>query len=122
MNIFTSNQNSTTGRGHLTNLDAAILTVIQQQGRIHGLAIAVQAEFLTKRILGPGTLYRILRRAEKAGYVRSEWEDRSKEPRHTGPRRRYYEIQDAGRAQLELFGHEYAEFAQALGIGLEPAT
>lgn len=42
-----------------------------------------------------GSVYPILARLEEAGWVESEWET---DQTHSGPRRRYYTLTDAGRA------------------------
>lgn len=50
--------------------------------------------------LPSGSVYPALRRLETLGLVRSDWEA-DKEARDNGrPRRRYYELTKAGRAQL----------------------
>lgn len=50
--------------------------------------------------LPSGTVYPALRRLESQGLVRSDWE-RDKEARDNArPRRRYYELTPAGKAQL----------------------
>lgn len=47
-----------------------------------------------------GTVYPILDRLERGGWVRSRWED---EPGRSGPRRRYYELtEDGARAARPL--------------------
>ncbi|MGA8047551.1 MAG: helix-turn-helix transcriptional regulator [Dermatophilaceae bacterium] len=43
----------------------------------------------------PGTVYPILERLERAGWIRSEWEDDKARP---GPRRRLYEFTAEGAA------------------------
>ena len=40
-----------------------------------------------------GSVYPILERLERSGWVTSEWAD---EPDRTGPRRRYYELTEGG--------------------------
>ncbi|HYM24881.1 MAG TPA: helix-turn-helix transcriptional regulator [Vicinamibacterales bacterium] len=48
-----------------------------------------------------GTVYPALRRLERAGCVRSEWERQRVAVRDARPQRRYYEITAAGRTALQ---------------------
>lgn len=48
-----------------------------------------------------GTVYPALRRLERAGFVRSEWEREQLAVRDGRPQRRYYEITAAGARALE---------------------
>ncbi|GAB3895648.1 PadR family transcriptional regulator [Microbispora bryophytorum] len=50
--------------------------------------------------LGSGTVYPILTRLERIGWVRARWEESDAELR--GPRRRLYELTGEGRAQAAL--------------------
>ncbi|MBC7723451.1 MAG: helix-turn-helix transcriptional regulator [Burkholderiaceae bacterium] len=67
----------------------------------------------------PGTVYPLLDRLERAGWVRSEWED---DPARTGPRRRLYELTAGGalaaRAAVAAFAStERLRAARAAGAG-----
>ncbi len=46
-----------------------------------------------------GSVYPILERLERAGWVSSRWED---DPSRTGPRRRFYELTDEGAAAARV--------------------
>lgn len=50
--------------------------------------------------LPSGTVYPALRRLESQGLVRSDWEADKAARDHARPRRRYYELTPAGKAQL----------------------
>src|SRR5688500_15024858 len=50
--------------------------------------------------LPSGTVYPALRRLESQGLVRSDWETDREAREHGRPRRRYYEMTSAGKAQL----------------------
>lgn len=50
--------------------------------------------------LPSGTVYPALRRLETLGLVRSDWETDKEARDNARPRRRYYELTNAGRAQL----------------------
>ena len=51
-----------------------------------------------------GTVYPILERLERAGWVESCWED---DTSRSGPRRRYYELTDDGRQNAAEVRHTY---------------
>lgn len=56
-----------------------------------------------------GTLYPVLYRLERAGYVTVRWETPDR-----GVPRKYYRLTDAGRDELERLTHEWTTFARAL--------
>lgn len=78
----------------LTRVTAPTLEVVQvllgSTGPIWGLALAKAVE------RAPGTVYPILSRLEDLGWIIGEWEGDSD---HSGPRRRYYRLTDAGRME-----------------------
>ena len=56
-----------------------------------------------------GTLYPVLYRLERAGYVTVRWETPER-----GVPRKYYRLTDAGRDELERLTHEWTTFAKAM--------
>ena len=56
-----------------------------------------------------GTLYPVLYRLERAGYVAVRWETPER-----GVPRKYYRLTDAGREELALLKTEWMAFAQAM--------
>jgi DNA-binding PadR family transcriptional regulator len=65
--------------------------------------------------LPSGTVYPALRRLEKAGLLKSRWE-RAAEARADGrPRRRTYELTDAGREALPDADRKLSEVRRLLG-------
>lgn len=54
----------------------------------------------------PGTLYPLLRRLEKQGLLKSEWETSSNKPR------KYYVLSDTGKKVYHLLCEEYEDMAQ----------
>ena len=50
--------------------------------------------------LPSGTVYPALRRLESQGFARSDWETEEEARDNARPRRRYYELTTAGKAQL----------------------
>lgn len=55
-----------------------------------------------------GTLYPILHRLEKEGWVKCHWED------DTGRRRKWYELTTAGRKQLKQRADEWWRYVECL--------
>ncbi|MFE8016129.1 PadR family transcriptional regulator [Streptomyces antibioticus] len=66
---------------------------------VHGLEICSRAK------LGTGTVYPMLSRLEKAGWVSARWEEdetwQEAATESWRPRRRYYKVTGAGKAALE---------------------
>ena len=56
-----------------------------------------------------GTLYPVLYRLERAGFVTVRWETPQR-----GVPRKYYQLTDAGRAELAQLRQEWISFAQAM--------
>ena len=56
-----------------------------------------------------GTLYPVLYRLERAGYVAVRWETPER-----GVPRKYYRLTDEGRAELERLREEWTAFARAM--------
>ena len=56
-----------------------------------------------------GTLYPVLYRLERAGFVSVRWETPQR-----GVPRKYYRLTEAGRAELAALTHEWTTFARAM--------
>ena len=78
-------------------LDMLVLRVLAD-GALHGYAIAVRLERLSKEVLSveEGSLYPALYRMERRGWLASTWA-----LTETGRRARFYKLTRTGRAQLE---------------------
>ena len=78
-------------------LDMLVLKVLDD-GPLHGYAIAVRLERLSKDVLNveEGSLYPALYRMERRGWLASTWA-----LSETGRRARFYKLTRTGRAQLE---------------------
>ena len=78
-------------------LDMLVLKVLDD-GPLHGYAIAVRLERLSKDVLNveEGSLYPALYRMERRGWLASHWA-----LTETGRRARFYKLTKTGRAQLE---------------------
>jgi PadR family transcriptional regulator PadR len=66
-----------------------------------------------------GTLYPVLYRLERAGFVTVRWETRGR-----GVPRKYYRVTDAGRQELARLSHEWTTFARSMArlLGHEEGT
>ena len=78
-------------------LDMLVLKVLDA-GPLHGYAIAVRLEHLSKEVLSveEGSLYPALYRMERRGWLGSSWSITD-----TGRRARFYKLTRNGRAQLD---------------------
>ena len=78
-------------------LDMLVLKILEG-GALHGYAIAVRLERLSKDVLTveEGSLYPALYRMERRGWLASTWAVTD-----TGRRARFYKLTKAGRSQLE---------------------
>jgi len=78
-------------------LDMLVLKTLQQ-GRLHGYAIAVRLDQLSREVLQveEGSLYPALYRMEARGWLTSEWA-----VTETGRRARFYKLTRKGKAQLD---------------------
>ena len=66
--------------------------------------------------LPSGTVYPVLGRLERDGYVRSKWEAQAVAQREKRPPRRYYEISAAGSRALTESAEHYRTLGSRLGI------
>lgn len=73
-------------------------------------------EVVSRTGLASGTVYPTLGRLKRSGLVRAHWEDQRTADRDGRPRRRYYELTDAGRLALA----EGRERIAATVAALEP--
>lgn len=64
-----------------------------------------------------GTLYPVLYRLERAGFVTVRWETPDR-----GVPRKYYRLTDAGREELEQLRHEWTSFAKSMARLLRQDT
>lgn len=66
--------------------------------------------------LPSGTVYPVLGRLERDGYVRSKWESQAVAQRDKRPRRKYYEITAAGSRALATSLEHYQTLGGRLGL------
>ena len=87
----------------------AVLGAVSQ-GIRYGFDIMDAAE------LPSGTVYPVLGRLERDGYVRSKWESQTVAQREKRPPRRYYEITAAGSRALAASVEHYRTLGGKLGL------
>ena len=66
--------------------------------------------------LPSGTVYPVLGRLERDGYVRSKWESQTVAQREKRPPRRYYEITAAGSRTLAASVEHYRTLGGRIGL------
>ncbi len=82
-------------------LDAFVLAVLSR-GDTYGYALT--QEVRTKIDVSESTLYPVLRRLQKSGYL-----DTYDEP-YMGRNRRYYRLTDQGKQQIEVYKEEWQDY------------
>ena len=92
------------------SLELAILHLLSS-GEAYGYEIVSKLTAETNGALevSDGTLYPVLYRLERAGFVDVRWETAQR-----GVPRKYYRLTDAGRAELASLTHEWTTFARAM--------
>jgi DNA-binding PadR family transcriptional regulator len=114
--------------GILLSIEIAILRAgidLMRTGStgFYGYAIAkeIRDQESARRLTAHGTLYRALERMEKAGFLRSRWEDPSLAASEERPRRRLYEITAEGEAALAAALQQTPQPKESLKRGLAPS-
>ena len=81
-------------------------------GETYGYEIVTKLKAETNGTLEvtDGTLYPVLYRLERSGFVQVRWET----PAHRGVPRKYYRLTDAGYAELSRLTHEWTTFSNAM--------
>jgi PadR family transcriptional regulator, regulatory protein PadR len=104
-------------RGHLESVVLAVL----ERGPAHGFEIMQRLDGASRGALQlkEGTLYPVLYRLEKQGYLLGAW-DESNAPK-PGPRRRIYKLTKSGKKQLAKHRAEWQHFVETIG-GIVGAT
>ena len=87
-------------------------------GALHGYGISTRIAERSDGALGleDGALYQALHRMEERGWLASEWGTSNR-----GKRARFYQLTDAGRAQLEIETASWIRYADAVSKVLQPA-
>ena len=92
-------------------LDMLVLKILEV-GPLHGYAIAVRLERLSRDVLSveEGSLYPALYRMERRGWLASAWSVTEK-----GRRARFYRLTRTGRAQLDAETASWLRLTTAVG-------
>lgn len=92
------------------SLELIVLHLLAPQ-EAYGYEIVTKLTTQTNGELGvtDGTLYPVLYRLERAGFVAVRWETPER-----GVPRKYYRLTDAGRQELARLTHEWNAFASAM--------
>jgi PadR family transcriptional regulator PadR len=92
------------------SLELIVLHLLEP-GEAYGYEIVTKLTTQTDGALGvtDGTLYPVLYRLERAGFVAVRWETPER-----GVPRKYYQLTDSGRDELARLKHEWNAFATAM--------
>jgi PadR family transcriptional regulator, regulatory protein PadR len=92
------------------SLELIVLHLLEP-GDAYGYEIVTKVTTQTNGALGvsDGTLYPVLYRLERAGFVAVRWETPDR-----GVPRKYYRLTDSGRDELARLKHEWQSFASAM--------
>lgn len=89
-------------------LEGCILAIISRQ-ETYGYEISQALEHFGFGKIAEGTIYPLLLRLEKNGLILAEY--RASE---LGPKRKYYKLTDAGKAEMDSFIMSYSELKTAV--------
>lgn len=89
-------------------LEFCVLGVLAE-GRAYGLELARRLGTDVPLLSSEGTLYPLLARLRRVGWVHSSWQESS-----SGPPRRYYELTPDGSAALDTFLGVWPPFVSAV--------
>ena len=82
------------GRSRRPGIKTLTILLAVSEGRRYGL------DLVSRTGLPSGTVYPVLGRLLRRGWVRGRWEDQRIADREGRPRRKYYEVTQEGRAVL----------------------
>lgn len=94
-------------------LEYCVLALLQD-GPSYGVDLAKRLGRHTALFASEGTLYPLLSRLRRLGWVESSWQEST-----SGPPRRYYQLTDDGRAALTTFATAWELFSRDVRNVLE---
>ena len=101
-------------KGHLDLLVLAAL----KSGPLHGYAVIQALRERSQEVfdLPEGTVYPVLHRLERAGWLSSTWDDKA------GRRRRVYQLTKMGRRAMRERAEDWLSFARTVSavVGVSP--
>lgn len=86
-------------------LEYCVLALLQREPS-YGVDLASRLGRHRVLFASEGTLYPLLSRLRKQGWVESTWQEST-----TGPPRRYYQLTDSGQTALAVFAAAWAPFS-----------
>ncbi|ASR56505.1 PadR family transcriptional regulator [Cellulomonas sp. CW35] len=94
-------------------LEYCVLACLRKD-RAYGLELATRLSRYQVLFASEGTLYPLLSRMRRQGWVETSWQEST-----SGPPRRYYELTPQGRTALDLFTRAWEPFRQDVDTVLE---
>ncbi|QFT87296.1 lineage-specific thermal regulator protein [Bacillus sp. THAF10] len=86
-------------------LDACVMAIVEQKP-VYGYELSQQLQKVGLPDISEGTIYPVLLRLQKNGFIRGEMQ-----PSATGPNRKYYFLTDAGKEELTKIANEWSLIA-----------
>ncbi|MCO7127101.1 PadR family transcriptional regulator [Sporolactobacillus shoreicorticis] len=86
-------------------LDGCVLSIIEKEN-VYGYELSKKLQDAGLGDVSEGTIYPVLLRLQKNGYIRGEMR-----PSESGPNRKYYSLTDEGCAALNELAQEWAHIA-----------
>ena len=90
-------------------LELCILGLLEREPG-YGYEIVTRLAEAPKLAAGEGTVYPILRRLRRMGWLATFWQESD-----AGPPRQYYELSPQGREYLQALRHEWSELVESVG-------
>lgn len=95
-------------------LEICILALINR-GPTYGYEIVTQLAAVPALAAGEGTVYPLLRRLRKDGWLETSWREST-----SGPPRQYYRLTDNGSQALAAFREEWRQLVEAVERYFDP--
>ncbi|GER68287.1 PadR family transcriptional regulator [Weizmannia acidilactici] len=94
-------------------LDGCVLAVIEKEP-VYGYILSKKLQETGLLDISEGTLYPVLLRLQKNGWIRGEMR-----PSDTGPSRKYYELTETGKAALDEITAEWQQISEPVNLLLK---
>lgn len=94
-------------------LDGCVLAVIEKEP-VYGYILSKKLQQTGLREISEGTLYPVLLRLQKNGWIHGEMR-----PSDAGPSRKYYELTEKGRSALDEITAEWQQIAAPVNLLLK---
>lgn len=95
-------------------LELCILSILET-GPSYGYEIVSRLSTSAALASGEGTVYPLLRRLKKLGWLETTWRESD-----AGPPRQYYELSTAGKAYLDALRFEWSKLASSVDGFVNP--